>query len=296
MWTDRAALISILSWRPPTWPAANAPEAGQSDKVTRHRPIQLRRRGHLQAAGDPGAERAGSTPGVSGPDPNLWREIERRLRCRGAGQGSRASLGGGATAAAATCWSPRGRAACASSRPRARWASRLPACPRWTRGARAACSMSRSAPTFDSDRTIYWSYSEPRKGGNATSVARGVLSADRREPRAGEGDLSGDADLRWRQTFRLPARLRTGRDAVHHAGRAVGHADAAPGAAARQPHGKDPADQPRWLHPEGQPVRRARPRRGRRSGASATGTCRPRRSTPRVSSGTSSTAPTAATS
>jgi len=36
------------------------------------------------------------------------------------------------------------------------------------------------SPTFDSDRTIYWSYSEPRQGGNATSVARGVLSADRR--------------------------------------------------------------------------------------------------------------------
>jgi glucose/arabinose dehydrogenase len=35
-------------------------------------------------------------------------------------------------------------------------------------------------PTFASDRTIYWSYSEPRKGGNATSVARGVLSPDRK--------------------------------------------------------------------------------------------------------------------
>ncbi len=34
-------------------------------------------------------------------------------------------------------------------------------------------------PAFDSDRTIYWSYAEPRQGGNATSVARGVLSADR---------------------------------------------------------------------------------------------------------------------
>ena len=33
---------------------------------------------------------------------------------------------------------------------------------------------------FDSDRTIYWSYTEPRQGGNATSVARGLLSADRR--------------------------------------------------------------------------------------------------------------------
>jgi aldose sugar dehydrogenase len=36
------------------------------------------------------------------------------------------------------------------------------------------------SPSFATDRTIYWSYSEPRKGGNATSVARGVLSADRK--------------------------------------------------------------------------------------------------------------------
>lgn len=35
------------------------------------------------------------------------------------------------------------------------------------------------SPGFASDRTLYWSYSEPRSGGNATSVARGVLSADR---------------------------------------------------------------------------------------------------------------------
>jgi glucose/arabinose dehydrogenase len=34
-------------------------------------------------------------------------------------------------------------------------------------------------PSFASDRTLYWSYAEPREGGNATSVARGVLSADR---------------------------------------------------------------------------------------------------------------------
>ena len=35
------------------------------------------------------------------------------------------------------------------------------------------------SPTFAEDRTIFWSYSEPREGGNATSVARGVLAADR---------------------------------------------------------------------------------------------------------------------
>lgn len=34
------------------------------------------------------------------------------------------------------------------------------------------------SPSFDSDRTIYWSYSEPREGGSGTSVARGVLSQD----------------------------------------------------------------------------------------------------------------------
>ncbi len=34
------------------------------------------------------------------------------------------------------------------------------------------------SPSFASDRTIYWSYAEPRQGGNATSVARAVLSPD----------------------------------------------------------------------------------------------------------------------
>ncbi len=33
-------------------------------------------------------------------------------------------------------------------------------------------------PTFEKDRTIYFSFSEPRQGGNATSIARAVLSAD----------------------------------------------------------------------------------------------------------------------
>ncbi len=35
-------------------------------------------------------------------------------------------------------------------------------------------------PTFAQDRMIYWSFSEARTGGNATSVARGTLSADGR--------------------------------------------------------------------------------------------------------------------
>ena len=36
------------------------------------------------------------------------------------------------------------------------------------------------SPGFATDRTIFWSYSEPRGDGNATTVARGVLSADNR--------------------------------------------------------------------------------------------------------------------
>lgn len=34
-------------------------------------------------------------------------------------------------------------------------------------------------PNFGNDRTIYWSFSERRDGGNGTSIARGVLSPDR---------------------------------------------------------------------------------------------------------------------
>lgn len=36
------------------------------------------------------------------------------------------------------------------------------------------------SPGFATDRTIFWSFSEPRDGGNGTSVARAVLSADRK--------------------------------------------------------------------------------------------------------------------
>lgn len=36
------------------------------------------------------------------------------------------------------------------------------------------------SPSFETDRTIFWSFTEPREGGNGTSVARGLLAADRR--------------------------------------------------------------------------------------------------------------------
>lgn len=36
------------------------------------------------------------------------------------------------------------------------------------------------SPAFEKDRTLFWSFSEPREAGNGTSVARGVLSGDGR--------------------------------------------------------------------------------------------------------------------
>ncbi|MDB4879788.1 MAG: glucose sorbosone dehydrogenase [Gemmatimonadetes bacterium] len=36
------------------------------------------------------------------------------------------------------------------------------------------------SPTFASDRLVFWSFTEPRQGGNGTSIARGVLSPDSR--------------------------------------------------------------------------------------------------------------------
>jgi glucose/arabinose dehydrogenase len=39
------------------------------------------------------------------------------------------------------------------------------------------------SPTFATDRTIFWSFSEPREGGNGTSIARGALSPDRKSLR-----------------------------------------------------------------------------------------------------------------
>ena len=35
------------------------------------------------------------------------------------------------------------------------------------------------SPDYESDQTIFWSYAEPREGGNGTAVARGTLAADR---------------------------------------------------------------------------------------------------------------------
>ena len=65
-------------------------------------------------------------------------------------------------------------------RERRRSASRSPACRAVDARGQGGLLDVALSPAFESDRTIYLSYSEPRQGGNGTTVARGVLSADRR--------------------------------------------------------------------------------------------------------------------
>ena len=65
----------------------------------------------------------------------------------------------------------------------------------------------RAVAGFETDNTVYWSYSEPRQGGNATSVARGVLRPIARA-RGRARDLPRAAGLRRRQALRLAARVR----------------------------------------------------------------------------------------
>jgi aldose sugar dehydrogenase len=68
------------------------------------------------------------------------------------------------------------------------------------------------SPDFGSDRTIYWSYSEPRKGGNATSVARGVLSEDR--SRLDQVQVIFQAKLTYDGTLHYGSRLNFGPDGM----------------------------------------------------------------------------------
>ena len=68
------------------------------------------------------------------------------------------------------------------------------------------------SPTFASDRTIFWSYAEPRQGGNGTSVARGVLSADRRS--VGDVKVIFRAVPTYTNSLHYGSRLAFGRDGM----------------------------------------------------------------------------------
>lgn len=60
------------------------------------------------------------------------------------------------------------------------------------------------SPTFSQDGLIYWTYSEPREGGNGTAVARGRLVID------GEAPLVEAVQVIWRMTPTLDSRQHFG--------------------------------------------------------------------------------------
>ncbi len=68
------------------------------------------------------------------------------------------------------------------------------------------------SPTFDTDRTLYWSFTEPRSEGNGTSVARGVLSADRKS--VGEVRVIFRALPNYRNNMHYGSRLAFGPDGM----------------------------------------------------------------------------------
>jgi glucose/arabinose dehydrogenase len=68
------------------------------------------------------------------------------------------------------------------------------------------------SPSFATDRTIFWSYAEPRSGGNGTSVARGVLSADGR--RLGDVQVIYRSEPTYDGTMHFGSRLAFGPDGM----------------------------------------------------------------------------------
>jgi glucose/arabinose dehydrogenase len=90
----------------------------------------------------------------------------------------------------------------------------LAGCRASMRAARAGCSTWRWAPTFENDRTIYWSFSEPREGGNATSVARGVALEGLALARAGARDLPRQPT--YDGTLHFGSRLAFAQDGMLH--------------------------------------------------------------------------------
>ena len=68
------------------------------------------------------------------------------------------------------------------------------------------------SPAFASDRTIYWSYAEARAGGNSTTVAKGVLSAD--EKRIDDVKVIFRAAPTYNGTLHFGGRLAFGPDGM----------------------------------------------------------------------------------
>jgi aldose sugar dehydrogenase len=151
------------------------------------------------------------------------------------------------------------------------------------------------SPQFDSDRTLYWSYSEPREGGNATSVARGVLSADRTSIE--QVRVIFRAMPTYDGVLHFGSRLAFGPDKMLYI--TLGERSDAPMRPQAQQLDSDMGKILR-IGPDGSIPRTTRssggPTHGLRSGRLATATCRPQRSMRKAAYGKLSTARRAATS
>ena len=140
------------------------------------------------------------------------------------------------------------------------------------------------SPGFATDRTIFWSFTEPRDGGNGTSVARGVLSADGR--RLEQVRVILHTRPTYNNNMHYGSRLAFGPDGMLYVtmGERSDARDAAAGAGAgtatwARRCASTPPTAPRRATTRAW----ARPARCRRSGRSATATSRRPRSTRRGS-------------
>ena len=132
------------------------------------------------------------------------------------------------------------------------------------------------SPTFESDRAIrFLNHAEPRQGGNETSVARGVLSADQRSLE--EVRVILRTVPTYDGTMHFGSRLRIGPTAccVRDDGRALGRTDAKIRAAARRAILGKTARIPGQTARHRLTTRSSESRaRSPRSGRSVIGTCR----------------------
>ena len=146
------------------------------------------------------------------------------------------------------------------------------------------------SPTFDQDRLVYLSFSEPGDGGAGTAVARGRL---------GERGLEGTQTI-WRQQPKAGSSIHWGSRLVFRSDGTLFVTLGDRGTASTRKISPPPSARSSASTPTGRFPATTRSRAatasGRRSGRTATATSRPRRSTRAASCGRWSTARAAATS
>ncbi len=145
--------------------------------------------------------------GCAPADAQVFRPPPATSRSRPSRAGS-PTLGHSRSCPTAGCWSPSGRAACASSARTASCRRRLPGVPKsFAVGPGRPASTSCSTATMRRTNTIYFCFAEPASGGARTSLARARL-VDEGTPRLDDVKVifRQEGPLVGRQPFRLPHR------------------------------------------------------------------------------------------